>query len=52
MWLARSADERAWATRPADADAIGGNGLFEAPVARTLKAEVTMARVRGLVCGG
>jgi ubiquinone/menaquinone biosynthesis C-methylase UbiE len=35
MWLARSPNDGAWATRPADADAIGGSGLFEAPVHRT-----------------
>ena len=41
MWLARSADDGAWATRPADAEAIGGSGLFEAPVHRTFTQRLT-----------
>ncbi|HEY7277244.1 MAG TPA: class I SAM-dependent methyltransferase [Trebonia sp.] len=35
MWRARSPNDGAWATRPADAEAIGGSGLFETPVHRT-----------------
>lgn len=35
MWLARSHDDGAWVTRPADAAAIAGSGLFEAPLHRT-----------------
>jgi ubiquinone/menaquinone biosynthesis C-methylase UbiE len=35
MWLARSADDGACVTRSADAEAIAGSGLFEAPVRRT-----------------
>jgi ubiquinone/menaquinone biosynthesis C-methylase UbiE len=34
MWQARAADAGAWATRPADARAIAGSGLFEAPAHR------------------
>jgi ubiquinone/menaquinone biosynthesis C-methylase UbiE len=34
LWLARSADDGAWVTRPADAAAISDSGLFEAPVHR------------------
>jgi ubiquinone/menaquinone biosynthesis C-methylase UbiE len=41
LWLARSADDGAWVTRPADAEAIGGSGLFEAPVHRTFSERLT-----------
>ena len=34
-WLARSADDGAWATQPADATAISRSGLFDAPVYQT-----------------
>jgi SAM-dependent methyltransferase len=35
MWLARSADEGAWATRAGHAEAIGASGLFGPPARRT-----------------
>ena len=35
LWLARSADDGAWASRPADAAAISRSGLFGVPVRRT-----------------
>jgi ubiquinone/menaquinone biosynthesis C-methylase UbiE len=41
MWRARSADDGAWATRPADAAAIGDSGLFEAPVHRAFTQRLT-----------
>jgi len=35
MWLARSANDGAWVTRPADGEAISGSGLFGPAVHRT-----------------
>lgn len=35
MWRARAGTVGAWVTRPADADAIGGSGLFGPPAERT-----------------
>lgn len=35
LWLARAADDGAWATRPADSAAIRSSGLFDEPVQRT-----------------
>jgi ubiquinone/menaquinone biosynthesis C-methylase UbiE len=41
LWLARAADDGAWATRPADAAAISDSGLFEVPVRRTFTQRAT-----------
>ena len=41
LWLARAADDGAWATRPADAAAISASGLFETPVRRTFTLRAT-----------
>jgi ubiquinone/menaquinone biosynthesis C-methylase UbiE len=41
MWRARTAGDGAWATRPADGDAIAASGLFEAPVHRTFTQRLT-----------
>jgi hypothetical protein len=37
LWRARSPDDGAWVTRPADAAAIDGSGLFDAPVHREFR---------------
>ena len=37
MWRARADGDGAWVTRPADAAAISGSGLFEAPVHRPVQ---------------
>jgi hypothetical protein len=41
MWRARAAGDGAWATRPADGDAIAASGLFEAPVHRAFTQRLT-----------
>jgi ubiquinone/menaquinone biosynthesis C-methylase UbiE len=41
LWRARSPDEGAWATRPADAAAIRDSGLFEEPVHRAFTQRLT-----------
>jgi ubiquinone/menaquinone biosynthesis C-methylase UbiE len=41
LWLARAADDGAWATRPADVTAISDSGLFEAPVRRMFTRRAT-----------
>jgi ubiquinone/menaquinone biosynthesis C-methylase UbiE len=41
MWHARADTAGAWVTRPADADAISGSGLFGPPVERTFAHRIT-----------
>ena len=41
MWRARAAADGAWATRPADGEAIAASGLFGAPVQRTFTRRLT-----------
>lgn len=41
IWRARAADDGAWVTRPADAAAISGSGLFGPPARRTFTQRMT-----------
>jgi SAM-dependent methyltransferase len=41
LWLARSANDGAWVTRPADAEAISGSGLFGPAAHRTFTRRIT-----------
>jgi SAM-dependent methyltransferase len=50
MWQARPAEAGAWVTRPADAAAITGSGLFGAPLQREFRQRLT--RVPEAVIGG